>query len=182
MGSAKIFYPSERKILLIISFLMCLFYCAHLTDSLLGVYNSIVAAEEWDAMKLAEDPAYVKSLTFICPARGGTPWWLALQLQWITGPIIFFIFFYAKKVKFFIVALLINSITFWGYYSWMMESYRSRRYTNLGDDIPFGDILLSGSSLFEPYLFLFVSLLLILQLFFLARFVMKKFNAKLPLA
>lgn len=183
MACTKIISDAERKIILGMSLLMCLFYFADVASFWIREYNATVGQVELTKMEIANGVKTETSFTFRCNVSR-TDVEPIILLQFFANPLVFLVLLFSKRFWAYFLAFFWNFLLFLAFYSWAYQSLKSvRGYPS--DDVyqpAFGDMLLMHSTEFEHLAFLTVGISVLLNVFFLIRFVVGKFSGKIGLA
>jgi hypothetical protein len=182
MSRADLFSASEHTILMIIVLLMCFAFYKDVSNKIIDAYNEEVRWEQQQKMNEANgEPNFHFTLYDSC---GGPPLWhLIIALQFATNPFLLFLIKRRTLGKF-IFSTFLNFLMFYGYFAWANNAFNARvlnEHSHIAD-VGFGGYLFPGSTALQQFSFVLISALLVLQIFFLIRFVMERFNARIHLA
>lgn len=174
----QILSQTEHRLFLGITLLICCLFFINLTEKTVAGYNTTIQNEQTEKRDLANTNERINlSGCFPCTTPIHET---ILPLQFLTLPFIF-LSLLKRHLGTLILSFSLTSFTLFGYVSWINYTYYSRiaaenfHFMNM----PFNNYLLLNSTVLDFILFLMLSVLCILQISILLRFVIEKFQAKI---
>lgn len=180
MTPDKLFSPVEHKIFFGIAFLLCCLFFVNLTSKTVAGYNESVERTQIQKRDYANNEW---NISFgMCVFKNIRAYDLILGLQFFTNPLLLLLFL-KRNFRTFVFSALLASFTFYGYFSWMIDSHQARKHAGLLslEDTTFNSYLLYNSTVPDFILFLTFAVLLVLQAAVLTRFAIEKFQARIYL-
>lgn len=182
MTSENFLFSGERKILLTVVFTICCTFYGNFAAIIIDDYNQEVEQEQTDKNYAANNPEKSNKISFEISHCYSTPFFSFLfWLQLFTNPILYLV---TKKISFykFILSIFLSFLTILSLILWNIYTYKVISLTErLPEDFRFNDYLLYGSTTLELILYPLFVILFTLQMFFLFRFVIGRFQAKISL-
>lgn len=177
MNATKLFSSTEQTILVVLALLICLTFYRDLSTKIIDSYNEGVRIEQLRQLNDANGGE-----EFYFTIYDGTPslslTGTFINLQFIFSPVLILLVSSARPGRF-IFSLLMNSLTFLSYLATVINAYQSRKFNEscFNPDWDFGTYLFPHLTSLQQWAFVFVSFLLVLQVFILARFVLEKLSS-----
>lgn len=179
MSPQNFLSPIEQKLLLGIAFLLCCLFFINLAEKTIAHYNEAVKNEQIERRDLANRNERI-SFSGCNPCKGTSIYEFILALQFLTVPLLFLPLL-KRGLRLFFFSTFLTSFTLLGFISWMYYSYHYRKMEEVFriSDTTFNTYLFFGSTFLEFIIFIILSILFVLQISILTRFVIEKFQAKI---
>jgi hypothetical protein len=181
MSTETLFLKTEQRLLLNLVLLICFAFSYNLCDKAVLKYNEEIKAEQEHLKWRANNPN-ARQISFglydLAPVMPS--WYLLYLLHFFTTPLSYLLL-KTQRVREFIFSTFLTVLTFLGFVSWAYDTFRFIKYEEgiSWENVSFNQYILHQSTPLEFVVFIFISVLLILQISILFRFVAERFQAKI---
>lgn len=165
----------EHKLLVVIALLICCLYFANLTNKAVEDYNNSVQRAE--AFKAETDGTDEEKISIaVCYFNSPKPHEIILGFQILLAPLLLVCLLSRKPVGF-IASTLLSSLMLFGFLSWLYRTYSAIKFNRSFslEHTSLNDFLFYNSTNLEAISFLVYSILFVLQISILTRFLYSRF-------